>query len=388
MNRERAEYTAERDSGCFAPRIKVIGLGGGGSNAVDRMITVGIPGVDYIAANTDKQSLACSEAAVKVQLGPQVTRGLGAGGEAEVGRAAAQESEAALHNALAGADMVFIAAGMGGGTGTGSAPVAARIARELGALVVGVVTTPFAFEGAYRGRTAQAGLRQLAGQVHTLIEVRNDLLLEIAPRDLRLEVAFRVADDVLRQGIQGITELVTQTGLINLDFANVQSVIRHGGRSLMAIGHGKGDARAEQAAEAAVHHPLLDHSLINQASALLVHITGGTDLGLDEVSQVMCHVSKTVCPSAEILFGASEDPEMDGRVQVIMIATGIQATSDPIAVHSLFGVPTPAAEDEPAPQPAGSLAPEVRKLDLPAFMRRRELFNPKGLRGAQGWAAD
>jgi cell division protein FtsZ len=375
---------------CFLPKIKVVGLGGGGSNAVDRMITVGIPGVEYIAANTDRQSLSVSEAPIKVQLGPQVTRGLGAGGKAEVGREAALESEDALRRVLEGASMVFIAAGMGGGTGTGAAPVAARIARELGALTIGVVTLPFAFEGTHRARSAQAGVQELSRQVHTLVKVQNDRLLEVAPRDLRLEVAFRVADDILRQGIQGITELVTQTGIINLDFANIESVIRQGGSALMAIGRGND---VEQAANAALRHPLLEHDSIDRATALLVHVSGGADMGLMEVNQAMTTIIQSANPAADVLFGAHEDPEMEGRAQVILIATGIKRTgTESIAVQSLFGVPAPASDEKEETvvveldQDLGIPVPQST-LDIPAFMRRRELFGSLGTRRREVWAA-
>jgi cell division protein FtsZ len=384
MYRETTELADRAEGNPFIPRIKVIGLGGAGSNAVDRMITVGIPGVHYIAANTDRQSLSIGEAPTKIQLGPQLTRGLGAGGQAEVGHAAALESEGELREVLTGADLVFLAAGMGGGTGTGSAPVAARIARELGALVVAVVTCPFSFEGAHRARTAQAGIHELSRHVHTLVRVQNDQLLKVAPRTLRLEVAFRVADDILRQGIQGITELVTQTGMINLDFANVKEVIRQGGSALMAIGQGK---NIKQAANAALRHPLLEHNTIDRATALLVHLTGGPDMGLMEVDQAMTEIIQSANPAAEVLFGASEDPTMEGRAQVILISTGIRDTvSEPIVVQSLFGVPTPAPK-ETDPQIPAETSEAKDTLDIPAFMRRRELFGKERPERRQAWAA-
>ena len=391
MYREILQKASGADNGRYFPKIKVIGLGGGGSNAVDRMITVGIPGVDYIAANTDRQSLLMSEAPVKVQLGPMVTRGLGAGGKAEVGRSAALESKDALREALEGAALVFVAAGMGGGTGTGAAPVAAQIAQELGALTVAVVTCPFLFEGTHRARTAEAGIAELSRHVHTLVRVQNDRLLEVAPRNLRLEVAFRVADDILRQGIQGITELVTQTGVINLDFANVASVIRHGGNALMAIGHGD---NIEKAANAALTHPLLEHDTIDRATALLIHVTGGSDLGLMEVNRAMTTIAQAANPAADVLFGASEEPEMEGRAQVILIATGIkEAACGPIVVQSLFGVPTPDPEleegvEERVAGPAGERVDRLAvseasdSLDVPAFMRRRNF-----LKRREAWAA-
>lgn len=370
MYGEPRQSAGEGGKDWFVPKIRVIGLGGGGCNAVDRMITVGIPGVEYIAANTDAQSLSVASAPTRIQLGPQLTRGLGAGGSAEVGRKAAQESELELRDALEGADLVFLAAGMGGGTGTGSAPVVARIARELGALTVAVVTCPFGFEGAQRARSAQAGLQRLERHVHTLVRVQNDQLLEVAPKDLRLEVAFCVADEVLRQGIQGITELVTQAGLINLDFASVAAVIRQGGNALMAIGRGD---TVQQAAEAALCHPLLENALIDRAAALLVHVTGDSEMGLADIDEAMSAIIQRAHPAVNLLFGASEDQEMGGRAQVILIATGIRDSGrEPIAVQSLFGVPLPATEEDEIPQEPEP-ASVWESLDVPAFMRRREL---------------
>jgi cell division protein FtsZ len=263
---------------------------------------------------------------------------------------------------------------MGGGTGTGSAPVAARIARELGALTVAVVTTPFSFEGTHRARTAQAGVQALSKQAHTLILVHNDQLLKVAPRNLQLEVAFRVADEVLRQGIQGIVELVSQTGLINLDFASVASVIQQGGNALMAIGRGD---QVHQAARAALNHPLLENDMIQRASAVLVQVTGGSDMGLSDINLAMSEISAAANPAADVLFGAGEDPEMDGRAQVILIATGIHETPrEPIVVQSLFGVPIPAkTEGETDPDIPDESDEPPDPLDVPAFLRRRDLFD-------------
>ena len=386
MMQEMSRSFGKTRDGRFSPTIKVVGLGGAGSNAVDRMITVGIPGVEYLVGNTDRQALSVSEAHEQLQLGPQLTRGLGAGGKAEVGREAALESTEVIRDALRGADLVFIAAGMGGGTGTGSAPVVASVARELGALTIGVVTTPFAFEGMHRARTAQAGVQALSRQVHTLIVVQNDQLLKIAPRNLQLELAFRVADDVLRQGIQGIVELVTQTGMINLDFASVSAVISQGGRALMAIGQGSGANKVAEATEAALRHPLLDHEMMERATAVLMHITGGDDLGLVEVNQAMLQVTQAAHPNAEVLFGVTEDPEMQGRVQVILIATGIKdEVPDGIVVQSLFGVPTP---DETERQRVATPVNGDDSLDVPAFIRRRQLFAQQPDEGGNSWAVD
>ena len=286
--------------------------------------------------------------------------------------------------------MAFPAAGRGGGPGTGSAPIAARVARELGALTVAVVTLPFAFEGTHRSRSAQAGIQELSRHVHTLVKVQNDRLLEVAPRDLRLEVAFRVADDILRQGIQGITELVSQTGIINLDFANVEAVIRQGGSALMAIGRG---TDVEQAANAALLHPLLENDTIDRATALLVHVTGGADMGLIAVNQAMSKIVQCANPATDVLFGVNEDSEMEGRAQVILVATGIkQSAPDSIAVQSLFGVPTPASDEEEAVDDSNmeldlDISEPRTSLDVPAFMRRRELFGPTGSKRREAWAA-
>jgi len=344
--------------------IKVLGLGGGGCNAVNRMIELGVTGVDFIAANTDRQALASSLASVRLQLGPRVTRGLGAGGNPRTGAAAAMESSREIALALRGADMVFLTAGMGGGTGTGSAAVAAEIARELGSVVVAVVTTPFSFEMSRRGKNAIDGIRLLRPHTHTLITVPNDRLLQIVPEDISLEVAFRLADDVLRQGVQGIAELVTRPGLINVDFAHVRQMIARGGGSLMAIGMGEGEDKAGLAAYQALHHPLLEIDSLEQASGVLVHFTGGEDLTLYEVSEAVTQLRETLPPEVELILGATTDPSMEGRVQVILIVTGLgghpvqaEATQEP--------VPAQVSVEGPAP------TIDTSNLDLPTFLRRR-----------------
>jgi len=344
--------------------IKVLGLGGGGCNAVNRMIELGVTGVDFIAANTDRQALASSLAPVRLQLGPRVTRGLGAGGNPRTGAAAAMESSREIALALRGADMVFLTAGMGGGTGTGSAAVAAEIARELGSVVVAVVTTPFSFEMSRRGKNAIDGIRLLRPHTHTLITVPNDRLLQIVPEDISLEVAFRLADDVLRQGVQGIAELVTRPGLINVDFAHVRQMIARGGGSLMAIGMGEGEDKAGLAAYQALHHPLLEIDSLEQASGVLVHFTGGEDLTLYEVSEAVTQLRETLPPEVELILGATTDPSMEGRVQVILIVTGLgghpvqaEATQEP--------VPAQVSVEGPAP------TIDTSNLDLPTFLRRR-----------------
>ena len=344
------------------PVVKVVGLGGGGCNAVNRMIELGLEGVDFIAANTDRQALAASLAPVRIQLGPRVTRGLGAGGDPKVGATAAMESAKELLAAMKGADMVFIAAGMGGGTGTGSAPVAAEIARELGAVVIAVVTMPFSFEMSRRAQNAARGVRALRPHAHTLITVPNDKLLHIAPQDISLEVAFRLADDVLRQGIQGVSELVTRPGMINVDFAHVRRMMLHGGGAVMAIGLGEGEGKAVSAVEQALHHPLLDLGTLDRAAGALVHFSGGEDLTLFEVGEAVERLRAALAPDAELVLGATAEPSLEGRAQVILILTGIGGQ----AVEKLQ-VPQAEAMREAE---AANRVPED-DLDVPAFLRRR-----------------
>jgi len=343
-------------------RIKVLGLGGGGSNAINRMIELGLTGVEFIAANTDRQALESSLAATRLQLGPRVTRGLGAGGDPRIGAAAAMESSAEIVRALKGADLVFITAGMGGGTGTGSAPVAAEIARELGILVVAIVTLPFTFEMGHRSKNALTGVRALQPHAHTLITVPNDKLLEIAPRDLSLEVAFRLADDVLRQGVQGISELVTRPGLINVDFAHIRTMMQRGGGSYMAIGMGTGQNKAEIAIKQALHHPLLDIQNLDDASGVLAHFTGGEDLTLFEISEAVTKLRESLDPEVEVILGATTDPRMQGRAQAILIVTGVGGR--PVAAHSFVSTQTQTAV------PAQD-AVNTDNLDLPTFLRKR-----------------
>jgi len=348
--------------------IKVVGLGGGGTNAVNRMIELGLTGVDFIAANTDHQALASSLAPVKLQLGPKVTRGLGAGGDPRIGAAAAMESSREIAAALKGADMVFITAGMGGGTGTGAAPVAAEIARELGAVVVSVVTMPFAFEMTRRAQNARRGVRALQPHSHTLITVPNDRLIALAPRGITLEVAFRVADDVLRQGVQAIAELITQPGLINVDFAHIRQLMLRGGGSLMAIGLGEGEDKARLAIHQALHHPLLDVDHFGQANGILVHFTGGDDLTLFEVSEAVDELRQQLPPDVDLIFGATTDATLTGRAQVILIVTGIGGSPAPVEAPAA----QLAAESMAAAQPAiVGMPADPNDLDLPTFLRRR-----------------
>jgi cell division protein FtsZ len=307
--------------------IKVIGVGGGGSNAVNRMIESGVKGVEFIAMNSDTQVLDLSAATKKVQLGNNLTRGLGAGGNPEVGKSAAEESKNDIRKVLEGADMVFITAGMGGGTGTGAAPVVADLARELGALTVAVVTRPFSFEGPKRAKLAENGVTSLMGRTDTIITIPNDKLMGVVERKTTLKEAFRVADDVLRQGIQGISDIITVPGQINVDFADVRAVMSNAGPALMGIGYGVGDQRALQAAQGATNSPLLEQT-INGARGLLVNITCSEDLTLSEVNEAMDYIYN-LCDSDEaaIYFGTVNDPEMEGSVRITVLATGFNPYS-------------------------------------------------------------
>lgn len=302
-------------------QIRVIGVGGGGSNAVNRMIQASMTGIEFIAVNTDAQALLMTQAPTFIRIGDKLTRGLGAGGNPSVGAKAAEENTEELYERLKGSDMVFITAGMGGGTGTGASPVIAQIAREVGALTVGVVTKPFAFEGNKRRLAAEEGIANLKQHVDTLITVPNDRLLQVADKKMPLKEAFRLADDVLRQGIQGISDLITVPGLINLDFADVKTIMSAAGSALMAIGEATGENRAMDAAHMAISSPLLDID-INGAHGVLFNITGGLDLTLYEVNEAADIISKAAHPEANIIFGAVQDPAYDGKVKITVIATG------------------------------------------------------------------
>src|ERR687887_1190318 len=302
-------------------RIIVVGVGGGGSNAVNRMIQTGVRGVQFVAVNTDAQALARSDAPARIRIGEKLTRGLGAGGNPSVGQKAAEESADVLQDIVRDADMVFVTAGMGGGTGTGAAPVIAQLSQQTGALTVGVVTRPFSFEGARRRQNAEQGLTQLSEHVHTLITIPNDRLLQVVDRKTTLEQAFSVADDVLRQGIQGISELITEPGLINLDFADVKSIMQDSGGALMAIGRGTGETRASDAARMAISSPLLDISMAG-AKGVLLNITGGDDLALSEINEAAEVIAQAADPEANIIFGAVIDPRLDNEVKITVIATG------------------------------------------------------------------
>lgn len=307
-------------------RIKVIGVGGGGCNAVNRMIDEGMHGVEFITVNTDAQALVMSKAQTKVRIGDKTTRGLGAGGNPEVGKKSAEESSEELYEALKGADMVFVTAGLGGGTGTGAAPIVAQIAKEIGALTIGVVTRPFTFEGAKRLQNAEQGIARLKEHADTLIVIPNDRLLQIVDRKATLQESFRTADDVLRQGIQGISELITIPGMINLDFADVRTIMSEGGAALMAVGIASGEDRAQKAAEAAISSQLLDIT-IDGARGILFNVTGGPNLTLFEVNQAAAIIKETAHPDVNLIFGAVIDQNMGDDLRITVIATGFDRTN-------------------------------------------------------------
>ncbi len=358
-------------------QIKVVGVGGGGQNAVNRMIDEGLAGVDFIAVNTDQQALMLSKAPVRIRIGEKITRGLGAGGNAEIGEKAAEESADELYEVLKGADMVFITAGMGGGTGSGAAPVIARIARELGALTIGVVTRPFSFEGTPRMRTAEAAIERLKEHVDTLIVIPNDRLLEIVGQKATLPQALRTADDVLRQGIQGISEVITVPGLINLDFADVRTIMSEGGAALMAVGVASGESRARMAAEQAITSNLLDVT-IDGARGILFNITGGSDLSMFEVNEAAMIIKAAAHPDCNVIFGAVIDENMKDQIRITVIATGFdhsgglsrRASRVSSAVIRTTATKPLAAEGETVEQ-ARPVSIDHNNLELPSFLRRR-----------------
>jgi len=318
------DYNIQPQAETFA-RIKVVGVGGGGCNAVNRMITEGIQGIEFIAVNTDGQALTQSLAQKRVRIGDKSTRGLGAGGQPEIGQKAAEESADELYEVLKGSDMVFVTAGMGGGTGTGAAPVITRIANEMNALSIGVVTKPFTFEGAHRMQSAEGGIQNLKQHADTLIVIPNDRLLQIVDKKASLQDAFSVADDVLRQGIQGISELITVPGLINLDFADVRTIMSEGGAALMAVGRASGEERARKAAEMAISSELLDIT-IDGARGILFNVSGGSDLSLLEVNEAAAIIKETAHPDVNLIFGAVIDPDLGDEFRITVIATGFDST--------------------------------------------------------------
>jgi cell division protein FtsZ len=367
-------------------RIKVVGVGGGGCNAVDRMIDEGLQGVDFVAVNTDAQALMLSKAPTRVRVGEKLTRGLGSGGDSDMGRKATEESSEELYDVLKGADMVFITAGMGGGTGTGGAPIVAQIAKEIGALTIGVVTRPFTFEGSRRIQSAEAGIGKLKEQSDTLIVIPNDRLLQIVDKRANLQSAFRMADDVLRQGVQGISELITVPGLINLDFADVRTIMSEGGAALMAVGSAKGEDAARIAAEQAISSQLLDIT-IDGARGILFNVTGGPDMTLFDVNQAAAIIKETAHPDVNLIFGAVIDSNMKDAVRITVIATGFERTGVPWHINEGRGAehdssemrdranPTQAAKNAiPANLPAKEFQPRAfntQDLDIPTFLRNR-----------------
>jgi cell division protein FtsZ len=391
-------------------RIKVIGVGGGGCNAVNRMIDEGLQGIEFIAVNTDAQALLLSKAPTRVRVGDKVTRGLGAGGNPEMGRKAAEESAEELYEVLKGSDMVFVTSGLGGGTGTGAAPIVAQIAKEVGALTIGVVTRPFTFEGARRQQSAEAGIAKLKEHADTLIVIPNDRLLQIVDKRASLQDAFKTADDVLRQGIQGISELITVPGLINLDFADVRAIMSEGGAALMAVGRASGEDRARVAAEMAISSQLLDIT-IDGARGILFNITGGQGMTLFEVNTAAAIIKETAHPECNLIFGAVVDPSLGEELRITVIATGFDRAAPSTSVFDRASVPAtdartrrtddqqsysvqrsqqrPAAEP-PRPEPAAQRPAQPQQtaqsdfqrvvintedLDVPAFLRNRRARN-------------
>jgi cell division protein FtsZ len=364
-----------------AAKIKVIGLGGGGSNAINRMIDAEFTGVEFIVANTDLQALRSSPAPIKIQLGARLTSGLGAGSDPEIGKLAALEDRDRIQKALDGADMVFVTAGLGGGTGTGSAPVVAQVAKELGILTVAVVTKPFGFEGRKRALQADAGMAELRNVVDTLISIPNQRLLAVVDRGTPLLDAFKVADTVLLQAVQGISDLILVPGLINLDFADVRTIMSGMGMALMGAGVGRGEHRALDAAQKAVASPLLDDTSIEGAKGILINFTGGADLSIHEVEEAARIVQEAAHEEANIIFGAVIDPSLEDEVRITVIATGFTERKESVNPGSKV-VEMPKGPRNPSPAPKDwrrrladvrgeADAPMEEDLDVPAFLRRQ-----------------
>ncbi len=378
-------------------KIRVIGVGGGGNNAVNRMIEAKLTGVDFIAINTDAQALQLSQAETKIQIGVKLTRGLGAGAKPDIGQKAAEETKEEIAQALKGSDMVFVTAGMGGGTGTGAAPIVAEIAKEMGALTVGVVTKPFSFEGRNRMNQAETGIQNLKTKVDTLISIPNDRLLQVIDKHTSIVEAFRIADDVLRQGVQGISDLISRPGIINLDFADIRTVMKDTGTALMGVGSGTGETRAVEAAKAAISSPLLETS-INGAKGILMNITGSDSLGLLEANEAAGIVHDVADPDAEFIFGTVIDERMEDEVCITVIATGfdgftpdLKSTAKSTAKSSfnftekknktanIFGIsnnfqkkPVEIEEkEEEEPKPEHNSYGKNDGLDIPPFLRHK-----------------
>lgn len=356
-------------------KIKVIGVGGGGGNAVNRMIASELSGIEFWTVNTDAQSLVNATSARRMQIGQKITRGLGAGGNPAIGQKAAEECRDELMAALEGADLVFITAGMGGGTGTGAAPIVAELAKEAGALTVGIVTRPFLFEGRRRSEQAKQGIEALQSRVDTLIVIPNDKLLAVIPEQTPVQEAFRYADEILRQGVQGISDIITIPGLVNVDFADIRAVMADAGSAMMGIGQGSGKSRAREAAAAAISSPLLEAS-IEGAQGVVFNITGGMDLTLHEVTAAAETIYEVVDPNANIIFGAVLDERMQGEVKMTVIATGFSGQSQGYDANRMAQTPEPTRSSDyipPAPRdPAGSAPPRFGVgLDIPEFLQKR-----------------
>ncbi len=383
QNREKNPPKEETRSSEIVPssiaRIKVIGVGGGGCNAVNRMIASELSGVEFWGVNTDAQALTQANAPKRLQIGQKLTRGLGAGGNPAIGQKAAEESRDEVAAALEGSDLVFITAGMGGGTGTGAAPIVAEAAKEVGALTVGVVTRPFNFEGRRRTTQAEEGIAALQGRVDTLIVIPNDRLLHVISEQTPVQEAFRVADDILRQGVQGISDIITIPGMVNVDFADVRAIMADAGSALMGIGMGSGKSRAREAAMAAISSPLMEAS-IEGAKGVVFNITGGGDLTLHEVSAAADIIYEVVDPNANIIFGAVIDDRLQGEIRMTVIATGFSSEPQPLPQHSRT-VPTPQPTFRREPPTQRTVTPAEPKaqpkptsqpgLDIPDFLQRR-----------------
>ena len=367
------DYEDNNNSGMLdgAATIKVIGVGGAGNNAVDRMIRSGIKGVDFIVVNTDRQVLQASKAGTKIQIGEKITRGLGAGANPDIGAQSAEENKAEIAEILRGSDMVFVTAGMGGGTGTGAAPIVAQTAKEMGILTIGVVTKPFTFEGKKRLSQAERGIESLKGKVDALVVIPNDKLLQIIDRKTSIGEAFQKADEVLMQGVQGISDLITVTGTVNLDFADVKTIMLNTGMAHMGVGRASGENRAEDAAKQAIQSPLLETS-IEGARGVIINITGGEELGLHEVNTAAELIQRSVDPEANIIFGTVTDPSMGDEVQITVIATGFEKAAQEMKT-GVEGFVTKSWEKKINSIPSNNdLGNTQGDLDIPSFLRKNK----------------
>lgn len=351
-------------------RIKVVGVGGSGNNALNRMIEAGLKGVEFVAVNTDAQALHNSKAEKKIHIGKSLTKGLGAGSNPDIGKQSAEETAEEIYETLKGSDMVFVTYGAGGGTGTGAGPIVANIAREVGALTVGVITKPFGFEGEKRKRVSEEGADELRDKVDALITIPNDRLLQVVDKKTTLLDAFQVVDDVLRQGVQGISDLITESGLINVDFADVKTIMSDAGSALMGIGRGSGESRAVEAAKQAINSPLLELS-INGAKGVLFNVTGGMDLGMHEIDEAAKVITNAVDSEANIIFGAVVDPNLSGEIRITVIATGFEGVHGPLQSHHHIETRRVNLEPEPTPALVAEDDNDDEEWEIPTFIRKR-----------------